>query len=763
MKLKNSYVLLMVMAIFLLISIGSVCASDINATDDVSLADDGSDVVLANESTAATEKIDTKIVSENVKVKNSEAQKINVTVNDKESKAISISKENITVAEGTKKLNFTYANNSITLSNKLGAGNHSLLITYLGNAQYKNSTKNILLSVIGPDHIDSASTVNVNQSNTVEIPIKITDYVNEKPVDGNNFTVAVSYKDGNDTKSINISNLKYENGKLIFNPELVDNITSYNMIVTYKDNKTSLPKNIKLNKVRGVNITLISSPEVYYQDGNFTFKVVDAYTGEVIANEKVTISGTYNKTAVYWDMKQSGGSISISTSKTLTTDANGIATLNNVNFYPGLLLTNTAIYAPAGEYEVTVSGASGLSGQYKGTIKIKKVTSVVKVENYNEYYGTNKNVKVIVTAKETGKPLEGVAVFFNITDSDGKEITFTTKGANNTTVKVNRIATNENGSFELPINNLLPGKYSVYASLNDSANYNKSESKKTATIKEIPVKYTISTTGIITVTNKLTGKKVSGALVLIEFDGSKNKRFIGQTNTNGKIQIVTVGKHKIAVSDADPRYTATAVKKTITNKKIAAKASAPKVTTYYKTAKYFTVKLTNSAKKPIYDAKLNIKVYVTSKKYYSYKGNTGIDGQIRLSTSTLKPGTYKVVVTSGATKNFSLKKVTSKIVIKKAPTKLYPKKLTAKKGVKKYFKVTVKNTKTKKVIKGVKVKIKVYTGKKYKTYTVKTNSKGIANLNVKSLKVGTHKVVVSSANKYCVAKTAKSTIKITKK
>jgi len=69
MKLKNSYVLLMVMAIFLLISIGSVCASDINATDDVSLADDGSDVVLANESTAATEKIDTKIVSENVKVK----------------------------------------------------------------------------------------------------------------------------------------------------------------------------------------------------------------------------------------------------------------------------------------------------------------------------------------------------------------------------------------------------------------------------------------------------------------------------------------------------------------------------------------------------------------------------------------------------------------------------------------------------------------------------------------------------------------------
>ena len=89
-----------------------------------------------------------------------------------------------------------------------------------------------------------------------------------------------------------------------------------------------------------------------------------------------------------------------------------------------------------------------------------------------------------------------------------------------------------------------------------------------------------------------------------------------------------------------------------------------------------------------------------------------------------------------------------------------PKKLTAKKGAKSYFKVTVKNKKTKKVIKGVKVKIKVYTGKKSKTYTVKTNSKGIAKLLTKKLKVGKHKVVVSSANKYVTAKKAKSTIKI---
>lgn len=48
MKLKNSYILIAI-AIFLLISIGSVCASE-NITDnsDVTLADDGTDVVLSD-------------------------------------------------------------------------------------------------------------------------------------------------------------------------------------------------------------------------------------------------------------------------------------------------------------------------------------------------------------------------------------------------------------------------------------------------------------------------------------------------------------------------------------------------------------------------------------------------------------------------------------------------------------------------------------------------------------------------------------------
>ena len=90
-------------------------------------------------------------------------------------------------------------------------------------------------------------------------------------------------------------------------------------------------------------------------------------------------------------------------------------------------------------------------------------------------------------------------------------------------------------------------------------------------------------------------------------------------------------------------------------------------------------------------------------------------------------------------------------------------KFTPKKGASKYFQITVKNTKTKKVVSaGIPIKVKVYTGKTYKTYTLKTNSKGIAKLNVKSLKVGTHKVVISKGSSYTTAKSATSSIKITK-
>lgn len=78
----------------------------------------------------------------------------------------------------------------------------------------------------------------------------------------------------------------------------------------------------------------------------------------------------------------------------------------------------------------------------------------------------------------------------------------------------------------------------------------------------------------------------------------------------------------------------------------------------------------------------------------------------------------------------------------------YYKLLTVKKGAKKYYKITLTNDYTKKPLKSFKVKFKVKTKKTWKTYTLKSNSKGVIKWSTKKLSVGTHAIKISSAYKY---------------
>ncbi len=79
----------------------------------------------------------------------------------------------------------------------------------------------------------------------------------------------------------------------------------------------------------------------------------------------------------------------------------------------------------------------------------------------------------------------------------------------------------------------------------------------------------------------------------------------------------------------------------------------------------------------------------------------------------------------------------------------YYKYITVKKGAKKFYKITLTNYFTKKPLKSFKVKFKVKINKKtWKTYTLKSNSKGIIKWSTKKLSVGTHNVKISSAYKY---------------
>lgn len=69
------------------------------------------------------------------------------------------------------------------------------------------------------------------------------------------------------------------------------------------------------------------------------------------------------------------------------------------------------------------------------------------------------------------------------------------------------------------------------------------------------------------------------------------------------------------------------------------------------------------------------------------------------------------------------------------------------------FKIIIKDKQTNKTIKNLKISFKIKDGKKYKTYTLKTNNKGIATFTTKKLSLGYHKFIITSKDsRYKVSK-----------
>jgi len=692
---------------------------------------------------------ETIVTPDTINVGTGEVINFTVNVTAANGTEIAVSDKNIKILNNGKEVKFTCNGSVVTLIDKYNFGVYNLTVQYIGTESIATSEKIIALTVYG---INATKTTTINSTKKGEIKINIINGTVPIDITKNDLNLTVTYKDGNVTKNITITEFEYTNGTLTFTLEN-GNFTTATLTIRY--NQTEV--NVTLNRIYNIEIVPVTVTNDY-QDGNFTFKLVDIDDEALVLSKKtVSISMTKNGTQIYFITRTSSGGYNIGTTTSLTSDENGIVTLANQNFYPGLVISSS-IFPPVGTYVATVTGSGALNGSNKTTLTINMVDVKLELEAFNEYYGTDKKVTIKVTNAKTGKALAGVTIFLNITGA---------------TLSNPNQMTNENGTIQLGVSGLPTGTYQMNFKTNDT-NLKKASGSGKFTLKKIPVVinaknvsvyFNTGTTSTITVKDK-NGKAVNGMYLLVRLytTSTKYNDYLFQTNKKGQVSFsasLAVGKHKIVINSADTRYQASQVTKTITVKKASAKITAKKVTSYYKDDKYLTVKLTNTKNnKAIYDAKLNIKIFVSKNRYYNYKGNTGMNGQIKLLLDTLKPGSYKVVVSGADSKNFNAKQVTSKIVIKKAPAKLVPKKLTAKKGAKKYFQVTVKNKKTKKVITGVKIKVKVYTGKKAKTYTLKTNTKGIAKLNVNKLKVGTHKVVVTSANKYVTAKQAKSTIKI---
>ena len=758
MKLKNSYTLLIVMSLFLLIGIGSVCASDAAMDAGVGLADDGSVNAVSENSADVTilkdanqEKINTSVVSEDVKVNEGDDLKIPVTVNDNESKSIAITSKDLNVTENKKALTFNYANNSIILTDKLAVGNHSIDISYLGNENYTASSANILLSIVGEKYLNTTTSVNVNSTQKVLIPITLTDGVNVYEIDKNNLELVANYTEGNDTINKTINNFEFVNGVIAYTYDL--NVSSCTLNIAYTEENKTYKNALTVNRIYNAKIETLNTVNEY-QSGNFTFKVTDIDTNGPLVGKTLNLYTGSNIRALF----------------NADTDANGIATFKTSQLY--IFDQSNGTFAmkqlEVGKHEIELSmdSTAGLIAQtVKTNLTINKATINIVINPYKEVYQSDKKVTINVTNAKSGEGMSGVILHLNMPATTQKDYYF---------------QTDADGISQINVTGLIPGDYKVTVSNNDTKNINEKTVSGTITILAVGAKFTVSipgtvyynsgTTATIKITDKNTGKAIPNAIVLVTVQtGSKKQSLLYQANDKGTISVnyapAAVGSHKLIVEMADTRYSASKVTKSYTVKKASAVFNNNKVTTYYKsTSKNLIISLKNTkTSKLIYSANVNVKIYVSNNKYYNYNGQTASDGKLRISLKTFTPGTYKVVISSPDNKNYTASKKTTSFTIQKAPAKITASKVVAKKGENKYFSATIKNTKENKVISGVKISFKVYTGSSYKTYTAFTNAKGIAKISVSALAVGTHKVIVSSANQYVTATSVTSSIVINKK
>lgn len=718
----------------------------------------------------------TEINASDLKVKVGSDILIPMTITDENNNTITYKKSDINVFIGEELVNFTISSSKIKLLNVTDIGDYTVTIKFLGNDNYLASQKSIALSILANNTMNTTNdTFKVNNhTQNVTIPIQVTntnitttyDEETEKNVTNVNVTnktltkedlkLLLTYADGDENVTIEITDFELNGDVGNYTINFVTEHLDHSKLNIIYANGTLDEVNKTVTLIGSIFAKIIVDGDCIvaadYQDGKFIFKLVDE-NGNPLANTTILLRGV--------NFYSFNNGSSIHPSKNFTSDANGLIVIENINMNSGYdfssFIYNFTSLA-AGKYNLTFrSEVDSLILENTTEITVNPVKVKIVASNYKEEIGSGVKYIFKLVNAATNKAIKLTAMQFKV-KIGGKYTTF-------------NATTNMTGQASFNIN-LAAGTYPV-TMVTNSANVVKTTLNKTITVikktgvlsaNNRTIYYGSDATAIIRFKDKKTGKAISSGIVKVRVYTTSKKytdlAFL--TNKTGYVKFnmaLATGKHKLVISSGDNNYTASSITRYVTIKKATGKFSAPKISTYYKSGKIYSIKLTNTKNKnAIYGAGVNIKVYISKNRFYNYTGTTDGNGKVNLKVN-YKPGTYKVVV-SANDKGYTAKSVTGKIKVTKHPLKYTLNSLKIKKG--NALKVKVISKKNKKALSGVKVKIRVYTGKKFKTYTRKTNKKGIASLKI-TQKVGKHKIVILPyATSYYSGKKT-TTLKVTKK
>ena len=371
-----------------------------------------------------------------------------------------------------------------------------------------------------------------------------------------------------------------------------------------------------------------------------------------------------------------------------------------------------------------------------------------KFEQTGNYYGETK-LHVSLTNATTNKGISGKSVGIYVDDELWKELKTDSKGLIDVNFKKSA------------------GEYDVEGILHDNSNLKLGILP--VKISKIPTNFKLSqnsayykdTRLTFNLNNMLNGKGVSNEKISLKF-------------SNGKTAKVTTNSKGIATYDVDFKPGTYSLKAVSSSKNVAKnevnlkftigktylKTAAKDISTTYNSAKKLKIKVTNYfTNKAMKNIKINLKIF-TGKKSKTVTLKTDSNGIAKYDVSQLDVGSHKIVIANAEKYcEGAQKTVTAKI--SKAKLNIQAPEITTDANTSKSFKITVKNKETGKAMKNIKVNVKVYTGKNYKTYNLKTNSNGQSSISTQGMSVSAHNVAISvKADKNINAATSKSTITI---
>ena len=786
MKLKNSYILL-IMFLFLLISIGSVCASE-NITDDGAVSSVESDNILVKEeSNDLTEVENTNIITDKDSYKFPTEENITLNTHVKDGSSDEVS----------------YANNCLK---SIVDSNDSEIIK-----NGTNGTNNVTFTV--------NSTTIINSSNIANLQAHHFNGTGLLDIKKDNLTLTLVYTDENNTNhTVNIMDFDINQTTQIINFTISQKFIKAHLLVNYttEDVKVNLTSEIKVetfiisddNFTKGTDSAL--NFDLNVTAGNITLSITEDYlkvyngtkllnisynNGVLVIHDKLGI-GVYNLSVNF-----TGDDILMQAFKKITlkvigfTNSNATINVNStkkVEIKLNITDKKTTYNVDLNDLTVSVFQKIGNETVYLNYTNLKissntlsftlnntnftQVNLTIKYKNLSTFKTSLKRVYAVVAEVINNQAYYKSGDFtYRIKEIDTGEyianksiaLTFTLVSGGITFQNSVRAMTDENGLVVFKNSNIyVPsfgygdmllglGNHSITLSGTDLTFSNATQQ---VFISQTPIAISIdpyrqyygsSEKVIIHVFNSLTLDALRNVVIHLYLKEAKQDYYFS-TNEDGISEVgvtgLVGGTYTVTVDNTNDTVNMTygSVTGTVIIVPIPVNMKVSLGEGYYNSGYTGSITITRDGA-PLEGVYVQVRVYVSSNKFRDVILLTNSKGKITFSAD-LPVGKHKIVVRTIDTR-YEASSVSKNIKIKKAKSKFSASKTSGYYKQNKEFVIKLTNKKTKDKIYGASIKVKISSSKaRYKSFKVTTGANGKAKFNSYGVIPGVYKVKISCAD-----------------